>query len=57
MYHIFVFFSSVFDLSLIFYSWLVHGKCCLFLWGFLLSLSLFPLIRCYYCVETVVFLL
>ena len=46
-YHIFLFSFSVFVLLLIVLSWLV--LCCVFLIvSFLLSLSLVPLIRCYY---------
>ena len=55
---IFFVFCSVFVLLLIVLScWYMIVSCVCFTVPFLLSLSLVPLIRCYKCVETVVFVL
>ena len=54
----FLFSCSNFVLLLIGLSWLVHNSCCVcFLVCFLLSLSLAPLIRHYWCIEIVVLVL
>ena len=58
----FLYFFSVVVLLLILLSWLVHDNCWIyffvsFFFFFLLSLSLVSLIRCYSCIETVVFVL
>ena len=36
---------------------LLHDSCVCFIVPFLLSLSLVPLIRCYWCIKTAVFVL
>ena len=57
-YHFLRFFGFVLVLLLIIISWLVHDSCCVcFLVCFLLSFSLHPLIRHYWCIKIVVFVL
>ena len=56
--YFFIFYCSVFVLLSIVLSWLVHDNCCVcFVVCFLLSLPVVPLIRHYWCVEIVVFVL
>ena len=57
-YHFFfIFFVLLLSCYKIVLSWLVHDSCCIcFFVHFLLSLSLVPLIRCYWCIEIVLVL-